>query len=102
MYLLQIDGRGFICLFSIGWSGRGLGTHHVDSDGMCLILLSRLRPHLRLVRLFSIHMDCSGLIRIRRDFNLLRIETPSIPLIHMDWVEPNGLGLFGSTLIHID
>jgi hypothetical protein len=25
------------------------------------------------------------LIRIGRDFNLLRIETPSTPSIHMDW-----------------
>jgi hypothetical protein len=33
-------------------------------------------------RLFSIHMDCRGLIHIREDFDLIGIETPSI---HMDW-----------------
>jgi hypothetical protein len=36
---------------------------------------------LGLVRLFSIHMDWRGSIRIERDFDLLDIETPSI---HMD------------------
>jgi hypothetical protein len=35
-----------------------------------------------LVRLFSIHMDLRGLIRIGGDFDLPGIETPSI---HMDW-----------------
>jgi hypothetical protein len=30
-------------------------------------------------------MDCRGLIRIGRDFNLLGIESPSIPSIHMVW-----------------
>jgi hypothetical protein len=34
------------------------------------------------VRLFSIHMDWRGFIRIGRDFDLLGIKTPSI---HMDW-----------------
>jgi hypothetical protein len=48
---------------------------------------SRLRRQwetqcLELVRLFSIHMDWRGLIRIVRDFDLLGIETLSI---HMDW-----------------
>jgi hypothetical protein len=42
--------------------------------------------HLGLVRLFSIHMDWRGLIRIGGDFDLLGIETPSIPL------NPYGLG----------
>jgi hypothetical protein len=37
-----------------------------------------------LVRLFSIHMDWRGLIRIKRDFDLLEIKTLSI---HMDWGE---------------
>jgi hypothetical protein len=41
---------------------------------------------LGLVRLFSIHMDRRGLIRIGENFNLLGIETPSIPL------NPYGLG----------
>jgi hypothetical protein len=41
---------------------------------------------LGLVRLFSIRMDWRGLIRIERDFDLLGIETPSIPL------NPYGLG----------
>jgi hypothetical protein len=41
---------------------------------------------LGLVRLFSIHMDWRGLIRIEGDFDLLGIETPSILL------NPYGLG----------
>jgi hypothetical protein len=45
----------------------------------------RLAPS-GLVRLFSIHMDWRGLIRIGGDFDLLGIETPSIPL------NPYGLG----------
>jgi hypothetical protein len=44
---------------------------------------------LRLVRLFSIHMDWRRLIRIGGDFDLLGIETPSIPL------NPYGLGYVG-------
>jgi hypothetical protein len=40
----------------------------------------------RLVWLFSIHMDWRGLRGIERDFDLLGIETPSIPL------NPYGLG----------
>jgi hypothetical protein len=45
-----------------------------------------LSSPLGLVRLFSIHMDWTGLIRIERDFNLLGIETPLIP------INPYGLG----------
>jgi hypothetical protein len=41
---------------------------------------------LELVRLFSIHMDWRGLIRIESDFDLLGIKTPSIPF------NPYGLG----------
>jgi hypothetical protein len=44
------------------------------------------RPHLGLVRLFSIHMDRRGMIRIGGDFDLLGIETSSILL------NPYGLG----------
>jgi hypothetical protein len=39
-------------------------------------------PPLGLVRLFSIHTDWRGLVRIERDFDLLGIETPSI---YMYW-----------------
>jgi hypothetical protein len=39
-----------------------------------------------LVRLFSIHMDWRGLIRIGGDFDLLGIESPSTPF------NPYGLG----------
>jgi hypothetical protein len=49
-----------------------------------------------LVRLFSIHMDWRGLIRIGRVFDLLGIETPSIPQsiwigveLNMAWNWPN-------------
>ena len=42
----------------------------------CLLLVSTLE----LVRLFSIYMDRRGLIRIGEDFDLLGIETLSIPL----------------------
>jgi hypothetical protein len=35
---------------------------------------------LGIVRLFSIHMDLRGLIWIEKNFDLIRIETPSIPL----------------------
>jgi hypothetical protein len=35
---------------------------------------------LGLVRLFSIHMDWKGLIRIGGDFDLVEIEIPSIHL----------------------
>jgi hypothetical protein len=48
--------------------------------------LCTLTDQLELVRLFSIHMDWRGLIRIGGDFDLLWIETPSIPL------NPYGLG----------
>jgi hypothetical protein len=41
---------------------------------------------LGLIRLFSIHMDWRGLIRIEGDFDLLGIESPSITL------NPYGLG----------
>jgi hypothetical protein len=50
-----------------------------------LYLKSRDEIPLGLVRLFSIHMDWRGLIRIGGDFDLLGIKTPSIPSIHMDW-----------------
>jgi hypothetical protein len=43
---------------------------------------------LGLVRLFSIHMDCRALIRIEIDFDLLEIETSSIPLYPYG-LEPN-------------
>jgi hypothetical protein len=46
----------------------------------------RLYAQVGLVRLFSIHMDWRGLIWIERDFDLLGIETPLIPL------NPYGLG----------
>jgi hypothetical protein len=49
--------------------------------GLMLELEKWTRAHdLGPVRLFSIHMDWRGSIWIGRDFNLLGIKTPSIPL----------------------
>jgi hypothetical protein len=58
------------------WPGHG---HRQQQQAVCLARLG-------LVRLFSIHMDWRGLIRIGGDFDLSGIETPSIPL------NPYGLG----------
>jgi hypothetical protein len=71
----------------MGGSGRDVNvefsvTHLIH----ILIRLSCPHSQLGLVRLFPIHMYWRGLIRIGGDFDLLEIETPSIPL------NPYGLG----------
>jgi hypothetical protein len=45
-----------------------------------VVFLCGMATDVGLVRLFSIHMDWRGLIRIGRDFDLLEIKTLSIPL----------------------
>jgi hypothetical protein len=85
------------CRLHFSFPTTALGTR---SQFLCYKCCYQILQYLGLVRLFSIHMDWRGLIRIRRDFDLLGVQTPSI---HMDWGRTEqALKIFhGSTMLDV-